>query len=42
MLAMQIASDVQLFYNWGAAGALGVVLMIATVFIMAIAKKLTP
>jgi len=42
MLAMQIASDVQLFFNWGAAGALGVVLLVATLLLIAIANRLSP
>lgn len=40
MLAMQIANDVQLFYNWGAAGALGVVLLVVTVVLMGVANRL--
>lgn len=40
MLAMQIANDVQLFYSWGAAGALGVVLLVVTVILMGVANRL--
>ncbi|GAA5233358.1 ABC transporter permease [Verticiella sediminum] len=42
MLAIQTAKDVQVFYNWGAAGALGVVLLVVTIALMALANRFTP
>lgn len=42
VLAMKIASDVQMFFNWGAAGALGVVLLAMTLALMWIAHRLSP
>lgn len=40
MVSMKIASNIELFVNWGAASALGVVLMIATLVVLWIASKL--
>lgn len=42
MIALQAAKDVQMFYNWGAAAALGVVLLVLTGVLLAIARKLVP
>jgi putative spermidine/putrescine transport system permease protein/spermidine/putrescine transport system permease protein len=42
MMAIQAAKDVQLFYNWGAAAALGVVLLAMTVALMALAHRFVP
>lgn len=42
MLAIQAAKDVQIFYNWGAASALGVVLLALTAVLMALAHRLVP
>ncbi len=40
MVAMQITSNIELFFNWGAASALGVVLLLMTVGILFVASKL--
>jgi putative spermidine/putrescine transport system permease protein/spermidine/putrescine transport system permease protein len=42
MIALQAAKDVQVFYNWGAAAALGVVLLVITGALLAIARCLMP
>jgi putative spermidine/putrescine transport system permease protein/spermidine/putrescine transport system permease protein len=42
MIALQAAKDVQVFYNWGAAAALGVVLLVMTGALLAIARRLMP
>lgn len=39
MVSMQIVSNIELFVNWGAASALGVVLLVATVAILWIASR---
>jgi len=39
MVAMQIASNIELFFNWGAASALGVVLLVITFVIIWAASK---
>ena len=39
MVSMQIASNIELFFNWGAASALGVVLLVVTMAILVIASK---
>lgn len=39
MVSMQIVSNIELFVNWGAASALGVVLLIMTVVILWIASR---
>ncbi|MEM6489662.1 MAG: ABC transporter permease [Pseudomonadota bacterium] len=39
MVSMKIASNIELFVNWGAASALGVVLLIATVAILWVAAR---
>lgn len=40
MVAMQITNNIELFYDWGAASALGVVLLVMTFAILFIASKL--
>ncbi len=40
MVAMRIASNIEIFFNWGAASALGVVLLVMTLIILYIATKL--
>jgi ABC-type spermidine/putrescine transport system permease subunit I len=40
MAANAVASDVELFFNWGAASALGVVLLALTALLLAIAARL--
>ena len=42
MVAMKISDNIELYYSWGAASALGVVLLIVTVIILYIASKLVP
>ena len=39
MVSMKIASNIELFVNWGAASALGVVLLIATVAVLWVASR---
>jgi putative spermidine/putrescine transport system permease protein/spermidine/putrescine transport system permease protein len=39
MVSMKIVSNIELFVNWGAASALGVVLLVLTVIILWIASK---
>jgi putative spermidine/putrescine transport system permease protein/spermidine/putrescine transport system permease protein len=39
MVSMQIVSNIELFVNWGAASALGVVLLVLTVAILWIASR---
>ncbi|MCQ0091570.1 ABC transporter permease [Roseovarius sp. M141] len=39
MVSMKIVSNIELFVNWGAASALGVVLLVMTVFILWIASR---
>jgi ABC-type spermidine/putrescine transport system permease subunit I len=39
MVSMQIVSNIELFVNWGAASALGVVLLVSTVVILWIASR---
>jgi putative spermidine/putrescine transport system permease protein/spermidine/putrescine transport system permease protein len=39
MVSMQIASNIELFYNWGASSALGVVLLLLTFAILYIAGR---
>lgn len=41
MVSNQIASDIELFYNWGAASSLGVVLLVATMLILWVASRMT-
>ena len=40
MVANRIATDIELFFNWGAASSLGVVLLILTVMILYVASRL--
>lgn len=42
MVAMKISDNIELYYSWGAASALGVVLLIVTMIILYIASKLVP
>jgi putative spermidine/putrescine transport system permease protein/spermidine/putrescine transport system permease protein len=39
LISMQIASNIELFVNWGAASALGVVLLVLTFAILAVAAR---
>jgi ABC-type spermidine/putrescine transport system permease subunit I len=41
MVSNQIASDIELFFNWGAASALGVVLLVLTLLFLYVASRLT-
>lgn len=40
MVSNRIANDIELFFNWGAASALGVVLLVLTLALIAVAAKL--
>ncbi len=40
MVSMQITNNIELFFNWGAASALGVVLLIITMSILFVSSKL--
>jgi putative spermidine/putrescine transport system permease protein/spermidine/putrescine transport system permease protein len=40
LVSMRIASDIELFFNWGAASALGVVLLVLTVAFLFLASRL--
>ena len=40
MAAMKISSNIELYFSWGAASALGVVLLVVTMIILFIASKL--
>ena len=40
MVANRIATDIELFFNWGAASSLGVVLFILTSMILYVASRL--
>ena len=42
MVAMKISDNIELYYSWGAASALGVVLLVVTMIILFIASKLVP
>ena len=39
LVSNQIASDIELFFNWGPASALGVVLLVLTLAFLGIASK---
>jgi putative spermidine/putrescine transport system permease protein/spermidine/putrescine transport system permease protein len=39
MVSNQIANDIELFFNWGAASALGVVLLVLTMAFLALAMR---
>ena len=41
MVSNQIANDIELFFNWGAASSLGVVLLVSTMFLLWLASRLT-
>jgi ABC-type spermidine/putrescine transport system permease subunit I len=41
MVANRIANDIEIFFNWGAASALGVVLLVLTALILVAAARLT-
>jgi putative spermidine/putrescine transport system permease protein len=40
MVANRIANDIEIFFNWGAASALGVVLLVLTMIILWVASRL--
>ncbi len=40
MVSMRIATNIELFFNWGAASALGVVLLVLTMIILFVASRL--
>ena len=40
MAAMKISSNIELYFSWGAASALGVVLLVVTLIILFLASKL--
>ena len=40
MAAMKISSNIELYFSWGAASALGVVLLVVTMAILFIASRL--
>jgi putative spermidine/putrescine transport system permease protein/spermidine/putrescine transport system permease protein len=40
MAAMKISSNIELYFSWGAASALGVVLLVSTLIILFLASKL--
>jgi len=40
MVANRIANDIEIFFNWGAASALGVVLLILTMIVLYAASRL--
>ncbi|MGB5215839.1 MAG: ABC transporter permease [Anderseniella sp.] len=42
MVSNQITNNIELFFNWGAASALGVVLLVVTLAILYVASKLLP
>ncbi|MCC6469490.1 MAG: ABC transporter permease [Alphaproteobacteria bacterium] len=41
MVANRIANDIEIFFNWGAASALGVVLLVLTMIVLYVASRLT-
>ena len=41
MVSNQIANDIELFFNWGAASSLGVVLLVSTMALLWLASRLT-
>ena len=41
MVSNRIANDIELFFNWGAASALGVVLLVITLVVLALAARLS-
>jgi putative spermidine/putrescine transport system permease protein/spermidine/putrescine transport system permease protein len=40
MVSMAITTNIELFFNWGAASALGVVLLVITMSILFVSSKL--
>ena len=40
MVSNQIANDIEIFFNWGAASALGVVLLVMTLIVVYAAARL--
>jgi putative spermidine/putrescine transport system permease protein/spermidine/putrescine transport system permease protein len=40
MVSNHIANDIELFFNWGAASALGVVLLVLTLLFLGLASKM--
>jgi ABC-type spermidine/putrescine transport system permease subunit I len=40
MVANAVANDIELFFNWGATSALGVVLLVLTFLTLALASRL--
>ena len=40
MVSNRIANDIELFFNWGAASALGVVLLVLTLGLLVVAARL--
>ncbi len=40
MVSMQITNNIELFFNWGAASALGVVLFLTTLSILLLSSRL--
>ena len=40
LVSMRIATDIELFFNWGAASALGVILLVLTALVLWIASRL--
>jgi len=41
LVSNQIANDIELFFNWGAASALGVVLLVLTLLVLWVASRVT-
>jgi putative spermidine/putrescine transport system permease protein/spermidine/putrescine transport system permease protein len=41
MVSNRIANDIELFFNWGAASALGVVLLVITLVVLMLAARLS-
>ena len=41
MVSNRIANDIELFFNWGAASALGVVLLVITLVVLVLAARLS-
>ena len=40
MVSSRIANDIEIFFNWGAASALGVVLMVLTLTLIVAASRI--
>ena len=41
LVSSRIASDIELFFNWGAASSLGVVLLVLTLLFLYVASRIT-